>query len=149
MPIEPTTLDATELYQRVQQFYARQSHLLDAGDVTAWAATFTEDGVFAANAHPEPVSGRGNIERAARAAADDIVRRGLRRRHWLGMVDVTTDDDGTVRSRYYALVFLTPIGGQAALHVSTSGEDILVVAGGELLVRERRVTRDDLGGRTA
>lgn len=148
MSIESTALDTTELYQRVLQFYARQSQLLDAGDVTAWAATFTADGVFAADAHPEPVNGRGNIERAARAAADDIARRGLRRRHWLGMVDVTTDD-GTIRSRYYALVFLTPIAGQAALHVSTTGEDVLVRSGGGLLVRERRISRDDLGAGAA
>ena len=40
---QPVTLtDTTELYARVQQFYAGQMHLLDSGDTDKWAATFKE-----------------------------------------------------------------------------------------------------------
>jgi 3-phenylpropionate/cinnamic acid dioxygenase small subunit len=55
-----------KVYEQVQQFYARQMRCLDEGKVTEWAATFTADGVFAANAHPEPFRGRGAIEAGAR-----------------------------------------------------------------------------------
>ncbi|WP_370942171.1 nuclear transport factor 2 family protein [Amycolatopsis sp. cg5] len=132
------------LYHRVQQFYAWQMQLLDDGRVDEWAATFTEDGVFAANAHPEPVSGRENIAAGARAAVAKLAADGLVRRHWLGMLTVAEQPDGTIKARSYALVINTPKGGQAAVHVSTSCEDVLVADGPDLLVADRRVTRDDL-----
>jgi 3-phenylpropionate/cinnamic acid dioxygenase small subunit len=146
MTVAPLTADAqgVELYLRVQQFYARQMQLLDSGLVTEWATTFTEDGVFAANAHPEPVRGRAAITAAARRTCEQLAREGVTRRHWLGMLTVQPDSDGTVRARCYALVFATPRGGQAALHLSTTCEDVLVVEDGDLLVRERSISRDDL-----
>ena len=79
----------TDLYQQVQGFYADQMQLLDRGAAEEWAQTFTEDGVFAANAHPEPTRGRAAIAAAARTTSDDLAAKGVRRRHWLGMVQVT------------------------------------------------------------
>jgi 3-phenylpropionate/cinnamic acid dioxygenase small subunit len=146
MTLPPLTADAegVELYLRVQQFYARQMQLLDRGAVQEWAATFTEDGVFAANAHPEPVRGRSAIAAAAQAATDQLARDRVVRRHWLGMLTVQPEPDGIVRARCYALVITTPRGGQAGLHVSTFCEDVLVADGDDLLVRDRRISRDDL-----
>jgi 3-phenylpropionate/cinnamic acid dioxygenase small subunit len=133
------------LHAQVHDFYARQMQLLDDGLVEEWAATFAPDGVFAANAHPEPVRGREAIAAAARATVDDLATRGVRRRHWLGMVTVDTRPDGALGVRCYALVIATPRGGQAAVHVSTVCEDVLVRDGHTLLVSDRRVSRDDLG----
>ena len=59
-----TPATGSALQAEVQQFYARQMHLLDSGEADAWAETFTEDGVFAANAHPEPARGRETIRTA-------------------------------------------------------------------------------------
>ncbi|MGI5455128.1 nuclear transport factor 2 family protein [Streptomyces sp. CA-249302] len=135
---------AAALYQQVQQFYARQMQLLDDGRVAEWALTFTEDGVFAANAHPEPAAGRAAITAAAAKATEEYAAKGVQRRHWLGMVSVEPGTRNRVNARCYALVIETPRGGQAAIRVSTLCEDRLVHDGADWLVEHRQVTRDDL-----
>nr|AEM44306.1 hydroxylacyl-CoA dehydrogenase [uncultured bacterium] len=137
-------VSAAELYFQIQQFYAHQMQLLDDGRAEDWALTFTEDGVFAANAHPEPAAGRAVISAAARKATDEYAANGVQRRHWLGMVSVEQRGEDEVFARCYALVIETPRGGQAALRVSTRCDDRLVRQDGRWLVKNRQVTRDDL-----
>ncbi|MFJ5233551.1 nuclear transport factor 2 family protein [Kitasatospora sp. NPDC088391] len=139
----PATATA-ELYFQVQQFYAHQMQLLDSGRVREWAETFTEDGVFAANAHPEPAVGRAGITTAAQAATDAYAAKGIQRRHWLGMVTVEPRGEDAAFGRCYAVVVETPKGGQAAIRVSTLCEDTLVRENGRWLVQHRQITRDDL-----
>ncbi|SEG93567.1 SnoaL-like domain-containing protein [Actinacidiphila yanglinensis] len=134
----------TALYQEVQRFYAHQMRSLDEGDVDSWVATFTEDGVFSANAHPEPQEGREAIREGATAATRKLAEAKIRRRHWLGMLDVAANPDGTVRAVTYAQIIATPLGGTAQLELSCTCEDLLVREGGRLLVRHRQVYRDDL-----
>jgi hypothetical protein len=141
---DPTTVDRGLLHAEVQDFYARQMQALDDGRAEAWAETFTEDGSFAANAHPEPTVGRPALvaavrETVAALAAEDVVHR-----HWLGMLTVDPAPDGTVRARCYALVLAIPRGGSPVIHRSTVCEDVLVRAGDGWAVRTRQVTRDDL-----
>ena len=137
--------DTAVLYAGIQQFYARQMQLLDAGRAEAWADTFTEDAVFEANAHPEPVHGRRDIREAAAMAATQRAERGVQVRHWIGMLDVHPGEDGVVRVVSYALIINTPAGGGSQLHLSTTCEDVLVRDdAGEWQVSTRRVTRDDL-----
>ncbi|MES4905962.1 MULTISPECIES: nuclear transport factor 2 family protein [unclassified Streptomyces] len=133
-----------ELYAEIQQFYAHQMRLLDDGEAEAWAETFAEDGVFAANAHPEPFSGRAAIAAGARQATDDFAARGVRRRHWLGMLSLEPKDENTVFVRSYAQVLETPRAGQPVLRASTTCADLLVRRDGRWLVLDRRVHRDDL-----
>ncbi len=134
-----------ELYAEIQQFYARQMQLLDSGNAAAWADTFTEDGVFAANARPEPARGRETIRAAAAQAKAQHAEQGLQIRHWLGMLDVDAQPDGSALVRSYALIICTPRGGQAVVQLSTSCEDVLVRgADGDWLVSDRKVVRDDL-----
>lgn len=141
----PVTGEAAGLHTEIQQFYARQMHLLDSGEADTWAETFTEDGVFAANAHPEPARGRETIRTAAAKAAAERAEQGLQVRHWLGMLDVRPQEDGSVLARSYALIINTPAGGQAAVHLSTTCEDVLVRGeDGGWLVSTRQVVRDDL-----
>lgn len=134
----------TDLYLAVQQFYARQMRALDEGRIDEWASTFTETGVFAANVHPEPTVGRALIREAARRAHQQLVADGVVRRHWLGMLEVSPGADGTVLTRTYALIVNTPKGGQAAVRLSCSCDDLLVWQDGGLLVQHRQVHRDDL-----
>lgn len=135
----------TARYAGIQHFYARQMQLLDSSDADAWAETFTEDGVFAANAHPEPVRGRENIRAAAAKAKAQHAEEGLQVRHWLGMLDVTDREDGSVLVRSYALIINTPRGGQSQVHLSTTCEDVLVsTPDGGWQVSHRQVVRDDL-----
>ncbi|RJQ86841.1 nuclear transport factor 2 family protein [Amycolatopsis panacis] len=132
------------LYVEVQQFYGRQMRYLDEGRVQEWAKTFTEDGVFAANAHPEPARGRTAIEAGALEAATRLTEQGIQRRHWLGMVQVDPQPDGSIVAKSYAVIIGTPLGGRAAVDLSCDCVDVLVREGGALLVRERQVYRDDL-----
>jgi 3-phenylpropionate/cinnamic acid dioxygenase small subunit len=146
MPVTAASLDLTaDLYCQIQQFYARQMQLLDDGDAGAWAGTFAPDGVFAANAHPQPTRGRDAIAAAARRAVDELAADGETRRHWLGMLAVDPRSDGSIGVRSYALIFQTRRGGQAALRLSTVCDDVLVQGdAGDWLIRYREVTRDDL-----
>jgi len=118
--------------------------LLDEGDAEGWAATFTEDGSFAANAHPEPTVGRANLAAAVRRTHQELQAAGVKHRHWLGMLSVDALEDGTVRAFSYALVIATPKGGQPVIHRSTTCSDILVPNGDSWLVQRREVSRDDL-----
>ncbi|MFI6864513.1 nuclear transport factor 2 family protein [Streptomyces sp. NPDC050421] len=141
---EATAVGEGTLHLQVQQFYARQMQLLDDGRVQEWALTFTEDGVFAANAHPVPAEGRDAITAAAAKATAEYAAKGVQRRHWLGMLTVERTGPLTATARCYAQVIETPRGGQAALRVSTLCEDRLVREGSSWLVEHRSVTRDDL-----
>ncbi|MET8772661.1 nuclear transport factor 2 family protein [Streptomyces sp. NPDC004658] len=141
---QPQAGVGSDTYHEIQQFYARQMQLLDDGRVGEWAATFSPEGVFAANAHPEPTKGREAITAAARAAHEQLAAAGVRRRHWLGMVAVDGRDGTKVRARCYALVFEIPRGGQAVLRLSTLCEDELERTEDGWVVGYRTVTRDDL-----
>lgn len=132
------------LYEEVQHFYGRQMRYLDEGALVEWAETFTEDGVFTANARPHPQEGRASIQHGAREAAARLDAAGVQHRHWLGMLEVAEQPDGSVLAKTYALIIATPKGGAAAVHLSTSCDDQLVRVDGELKVRLRRVCRDDL-----
>lgn len=134
----------SDRYLEIQHYYAWQMQLLDEDLVEAWAETFTEDGVFAANAQPQPSRGREAITNAARAAREDLARRGVQTRHCLTMLVVTADEGETAKVRSYALVLETPIGGSPKLHVSTVCEDLLVHTDGRWQVKDRYVTRDDI-----
>jgi hypothetical protein len=133
-----------EVYVEIQQFYAHQMQLLDEARTREWADTFTDDGVFAANAHPEPVCGRQAITAAATKARTALTAAGLQHRHWLGMLDARTTEDGGIIAHSYALVVETARGGTPALKHSTHCKDLLVHDGGQWLVRHRQITRDDL-----
>ncbi|MGW4568540.1 nuclear transport factor 2 family protein [Streptomyces sp. NPDC004561] len=135
---------SVELYQQVQQFYARQMQLLDDGEVDAWMHTFTEEAVFAANAQPEPTVGREAIGAGARKAIDHFAAQGIQRRHWLGMVSVTGQEGTTVTVRSYVLLIETPRGGQATILCTATCEDVLELGPDGPAVRRRDVSRDDL-----
>ncbi|MCS0639612.1 nuclear transport factor 2 family protein [Streptomyces sp. LP05-1] len=144
MTTTDTAVAEAVLQTQIQHFYAAQMQLLDSGKAEDWAGTFTEDGVFAANAHPEPAAGRAVIAAAARKATDEYAAAGIQRRHWLGMVNVERRGPDEVFAQCYALVIETPRGGQARLHVSTRCDDLLVRAEGRWQVKDRQVYRDDL-----
>jgi hypothetical protein len=137
-------LCSAELYQDVQHFYARQMQALDGGATAEWAETFASDGVFAAGGMPDPVQGREAIATGARQIADQFAEAGITRRHWIGMLTVTPQNDGTVHARSYALVLEIPRGGEVTARRSTLCDDVLVSASGTWLVRHRQVTRDGL-----
>lgn len=131
-----------DTYATIQQFYARQMQLLDAGEAELWAGTFTEDGVFEETDKGEPLRGRAVIAASARARADEIAGDDRVRRHWLGMIDAEPMADGSVITRYYALAMATPRGGRLEIYVSCDCTDVLVPDLDNWLVRSRSVRLD-------
>jgi SnoaL-like domain len=133
-----------ELYAEIQQFYAHHMQLLDAGEAQRWAELFTADASFSVPTAPEPVRGRARLVAAVRETSAHLSEQGEQHRHWLGMIDVQPQPDGSIKTRSYALVFASPRGGPSRVHRVCVCEDVLVRESGELRLSERRVTRDDL-----
>ncbi|MFE1327357.1 nuclear transport factor 2 family protein [Streptomyces sp. NPDC058741] len=132
------------LYAEVERFYAHQMQILDAHDTEHWAGTFTEDAVLELPSPSGPLRAGAGLARYVRAGAARERRAGSRLDHWVGMLDVQPQADGTLHTRCSALVYVTPSGcGARVLYVRVM-EDVLVRAGGDWRVAQRRVTRDDL-----
>lgn len=129
-------------YAAIIQFYAGHAQLLDAGRAEEWAEQFTEDGTFAQNVRPGVKQGRADIAAGMRKGIDALATRGLTRRHWFGMVAAEPVEPDVVRTRYYAVVFETPRGGEPRLYLSTTAEDVLERDGDGWLVRSRYITHD-------
>ncbi|MET7425466.1 nuclear transport factor 2 family protein [Dactylosporangium sp. NPDC005555] len=135
----------------LESFYVRQLHLLDAGEVDAWAATFTGDAVFTqvapsgrtfAGGAPAQRRGRAAIAGALRAAVAKRAGSAVVRRYWLGMLTADPVPE-RLRTRFAAFNVETPLGGRPVIHNSTTGEDLLVPApDGGWLVATRRITHD-------
>ncbi|MFE7778568.1 nuclear transport factor 2 family protein [Streptomyces sp. NPDC057445] len=145
-PTPPYLAPAAEPYTEVQQFYAQQVELLDDLRADAFAATFTENGLFSASPVRPVVAGRAAIAAALRAAHSKRFGDGqVRRRHWFNMLQVHEQPDGLLRTRYYMLVWVTrPWNPVPEPGPSCVVEDVLVREDGRLLTRERRITPDHL-----
>ncbi|MFD9130192.1 nuclear transport factor 2 family protein [Kitasatospora sp. NPDC059571] len=135
----------TDLYLRVQQFYARQMQALDDLRFTEYAATFTEDGSFQHAPGVEPARGRaailGVLEDFNRRFEDDPVQR----RHWFNQIVLDEQEDGSLRSTVYTLVVHARPGvRQPEIAPSCVVHDVLEVTDGEVLTRSRLVTYDHL-----
>lgn len=143
MSMQTETIRFEALYAEVQQFYARHMHMLDSGTAEEWARTFTVDGSFKPPSRPEPLCGRAALAAGVRSAAARLAEAGEVHRHLFSMIAVNPQADGSLYVRSYTQIIATPRNGQPRLHLMCVCDDVLVYEGGELLVRDRRVTRDD------
>ncbi|MFF0885041.1 nuclear transport factor 2 family protein [Streptomyces sp. NPDC003456] len=132
------------LYAEVERFYAHQMQILDAHDTTHGAGTFTEGAVLELPSPSGPVRARAGLARHVRAGAARERRAGGRLDHWVGMLDVQPQADGTLHTRCSALAYVTPSGGGPRVLYVCVMEDVLVRARGDWRVAHRRVIRDDL-----
>ncbi|MFB7246697.1 hydroxylacyl-CoA dehydrogenase [Streptomyces populi] len=137
---------STEVYQRLQHFYARQMQSSDDLDVPAWAGSFTEDGVFATNAFPEPITGRAAIAAHCDRAFAAQAAAGIVRRHVMTMLTAehAAGDGERIHTRSYVMVLETRRGQKPTIYCSTLCEDVLVPVDGGWQVVRREVRRDDL-----
>jgi 3-phenylpropionate/cinnamic acid dioxygenase small subunit len=134
------------LYSEVQQFYANHIQLMDDGKADDAASTFTEDASMVSPPKvPEPIRGRVDLAAGLRRAAAQLDAEGVRYRRCHTMMSVRERPDGSVFVRCYVQVVRTVRGGGSTLHAMCVCEDVLVRADGELKIRERVVTRDDVG----
>ncbi|QFZ18816.1 nuclear transport factor 2 family protein [Saccharothrix syringae] len=137
-----TTQSRNDLYLEVQQYYARQTHMLDAPDLEGYSNTFTEDAEFVHSAGRPPARTRAGIL----ADLVDFHRRfeedPMKRRHHFSMIDLVPLADGSIRSTFYALVVITRPGQGPELRASCVVRDVLVREDGELRNRSRVVEID-------
>ncbi|GAA3108495.1 nuclear transport factor 2 family protein [Streptomyces rectiviolaceus] len=140
-------MDSTE----IQQFYARHMQLLDGGSAEAWARTFTPDATFTAPSMTEPVRGREGIAAGARAAIEDRAAAREVHRHWVNMTVTSETDEGadaadgtdSTEAVSYVQILATGRGAAPRVLLSCVMRDRLVSRDGELLVAQRRISRDD------
>ncbi|HEY6794931.1 MAG TPA: nuclear transport factor 2 family protein [Kineosporiaceae bacterium] len=143
-----THMAAPPLYAEVQLFYARQMQNLDAGNLEAYAETFTEDAEFSHSPDREPARTRAGIL----ADLQDYHRRyegdPVQRRHWFNMIDLEVGPDGTIRSTCYALIVRAAPGADPRIAPSCVVHDVLVRTEHGLKNRSRRVEYDQpfIGG---
>lgn len=140
------------LYGDIERFYARQVQLLGEGDLDRWAATFTEDAVFAQEAQagrvwtgnaPSERRGRAAIVAAARGAVAARREAAAVRRYLIGMLRVEPAAGGSLRTTYRAVLLQTPKGGVPEVYLSTTGRDVLVRQDGAWRVRHRVNSHDN------
>jgi actinorhodin biosynthesis protein ActVIA len=136
----------TDVYARVQHFYARQMQALDDRRFEEYAATFTEDGVFQHSPDIEPARGRAAILDTLvefdRRFADDPVRR----RHWYNQILLEAREDGSLGATVYTLVVhVRPGVRQPEIAPSCVVHDVLELTGDDdVLTRSRLVAYDHL-----
>ncbi|MFE1263890.1 nuclear transport factor 2 family protein [Streptomyces albogriseolus] len=139
-----TRREFAALYAQAQRYYAHQMRILDAPDTESWAATFTEDAVLELPSLPGPVPAHAQLTHYAHARAARQRRAGGRLDHWVGMLDVRPQADGSLRTRCSALAYATPAGGGPRVLYVCVMEDVLVRTHGAWCTAHRRVIRDDL-----
>ena len=138
------TVSQSEIYAQVQQFYAGQVRHLDGMRAEEFAGSFTSDGVFDHRPGGDPLVGReaiaaaiGEYQRTTHAADP------VQRRHWFNMLEVFPQDDGTLRTEYYALVLQTRPGvREPVVGPSCFVTDVLAYEDGVLRTKFRKVSPD-------
>lgn len=73
---------STDDYVAILEHMGRYCHHIDGGEAEAWAACFTEDGVFEGPATPGPVAGRSALTAFAKVIYENS--QGGKIRHLLG-----------------------------------------------------------------
>lgn len=136
----------TDVYLRVQHFYARQMQALDDLHFTEYAETFTEDGTFQHAPDVPPSRGREAILKVVVDFNERFKDEPLQRRHWFNQIVLDEQEDGSLRSTVYTLVVHARPGvRQPEIAPSCVVHDELEFVDGEPLVRSRLVTYDHLG----
>ena len=116
--------------------------LLDDRLPEEWAATFTEGAVFEEASRTEPLHGREATAASCRVRAERLEAEQIDFRHWLAMLDVRTQPEGSLRTRAYALAMRTGRGGSLDIFASVVCRDELVRSGNRWLVRHRELQHD-------
>ncbi|RJQ67607.1 nuclear transport factor 2 family protein [Pseudonocardiaceae bacterium YIM PH 21723] len=128
----------------IQQLYARQVHLLDAGDAHGWAATFTPDGSFSSPTYGEPVSGPDGLAGIVRQYRENAGKVGEIWRHITSDLEVGVLDEHTVRVRAHQLIVASAVGEQSRISRVVALDDVVTLTEDGWRTRSKTITRDDL-----
>jgi ketosteroid isomerase-like protein len=124
----------------IQKLYADYNHLVDAGEVDAWVALFTEDGVFDPGLLPT-ISGAAALAEFA-AALPALIPGG---RHHVSNLSISVDGD-TATARSYLMLWLTNADPSKTVLMSTGiYEDELVRTPAGWRLRRRVMHPDGAG----
>jgi 3-phenylpropionate/cinnamic acid dioxygenase small subunit len=141
--MHPPTADTRTIDVRLQQFYARQVHAVNAGDFAAYRDTFTADAEFALQGRAAaPVRGAAAIAEHSRRLHQERAARGVVQRHHVTTTVPDTGTDGVLRARSYTVIVLTPEGGRPFVAAGTECLDEFDETDGTLRIRRRRVIPD-------
>ncbi|MFC0436779.1 nuclear transport factor 2 family protein [Kutzneria buriramensis] len=133
----------TDLYAEVQHFYAKQVQLLDSRAFDEYAATYTEDAEFQHSPGVPPAVTRTAILAELHRFHERFEADPVQRRHWFNGFVLEPQEDGSVRSTFYALiVHVRPGVREPEIGPSCVVHDVLVWSDGVLLTRSRRVDHD-------
>ncbi|MGH3699547.1 MAG: nuclear transport factor 2 family protein [Pseudonocardiaceae bacterium] len=130
------------LYAEVLHFYGRQMQALDNRDFEAFAATFTEDGIFKHSPELDPAQTRPGIVESLHEFNKKFNDDPVQRRHWFNHLVVEQEEDGTLRSTGYALVITTRSGGKPNMGPSCVMNDVLIREEDTLRVQSRMIDHD-------
>ncbi len=122
----------------IRDLYARYNALVDTGDYTAWAACFTEDGVFS----PAVESG-GRSAIAALGKARYEARAGerwIQPQHWNNNLVLVGNGDRARATSYILRIVKMNDSGDSAIITQGMYQDELARIGGRWLFKVRRVT---------
>jgi len=86
----------TQDYMEIEQLYATYNHAIDSGDADAWAATFTDDGVFNAR-----FTGTEQLKGFIKLWLEKLD--GANRRHWNSNLKVDATAEGANGAVYLIL----------------------------------------------
>lgn len=86
----------TQDYMEIEQLYATYNHAIDTGDADAWAATFTDDGVFNAR-----FTGTEQLKGFIKLWREKLD--GANRRHWNSNLKVEATAEGAKGAVYLIL----------------------------------------------
>ena len=117
----------------VLEVAARYNHAIDGGDVDAWLATWTADGLF------EPTGERFEGQEGLRRFAVGWVEKMQNTRHWNTNFLIRGQGDTATMSCYLNLF---GVKGSAKLLASGRYDDTLVKVGGAWKFQSRKVTVD-------
>ncbi|MDQ0748248.1 actinorhodin biosynthesis protein ActVIA [Streptomyces africanus] len=139
-----TATVTSELYAQVQHFYARQMQALDDGRLEEYAGTFTKDGSFQHSPGVPAAVGRDAILAELRSFLKKYEDDPTQRRHYFNQIVLEPGEDGGIRSTVYALIVRVRPGEKPDIWPSTVVHDVIDVTDGEILLRSRTVSYDQL-----
>ncbi|WP_181797784.1 nuclear transport factor 2 family protein [Streptomyces sp. WELS2] len=135
---------SSDLYTRVQHFYARQMQALDENRLEEYAQTFTKDGSFQHSPGIAPAVGRDAILEELRSFLKKYQDNPTQRRHFFNQMVLEPQEDGSIRSTVYALIVRVRPNERPEVWPSTVVHDVIEVTDGEILLRSRSVSYDQL-----
>jgi ketosteroid isomerase-like protein len=127
----------------IDALYARQSHAVDESDGEAWAATYTEDGVFESPTYRLSATGPAELAAFARDSNDRARGQGRQFRHVISSVWLTSGGPDRMHARAYLMIHVTD-AESTKIDRSIVLNDTLVRTDGGWRVQHRAVQRDGL-----